>query len=199
MPAVPERSGSQTRPRRCGPDELFRADLIQGGTNATAVPHMLESLLAQVRGLIAEIAPGPATLARRDALALQRACCSLMMEVARLDAAGTEHKRLAVAQLLRDEFAIPQEELEPMIESAGRRENRLTSYYRPIAQINKRCAPAQKTWLIEALWRVAMADGKIDMYEEQLVRKLADLLYVPHADFILAKHRVQDRGQARPA
>jgi uncharacterized tellurite resistance protein B-like protein len=32
------------------------------------------------------------------------------------------------------------------------------------------------------------------MYEDQLVRKLADLLYVAHADFILAKHRVQTAG-----
>jgi uncharacterized tellurite resistance protein B-like protein len=155
---------------------------------------MLESLLVQVRGLMNEIAPGPEALARREAQAVQRACCGLMMEVARLDAAGAEHKRLAVAELLRDEFAIAQKELGPMIESAGRNENRLTSYYRPIAQINRRCTQAQKAWLIEALWRVAIADGKIDMYEEQLVRKLADLLYVPHADFILAKHRVQDGG-----
>jgi len=45
---------------------------------------------------------------------------------------------------------------------------------------------------IELLWRVAIADGTIDMYEDQLVRKLADLLYVSHADFILAKRRVQN-------
>jgi uncharacterized tellurite resistance protein B-like protein len=34
------------------------------------------------------------------------------------------------------------------------------------------------------------------MDEDQLVRKLADLLHVPHTDFILAKHRVQNGGEA---
>ena len=37
--------------------------------------------------------------------------------------------------------------------------------------------------------RVAFSDGVIDKYEEQLVRKVADLLHVRHHDFIAAKHR----------
>ena len=151
---------------------------------------MLTSILAKFRDLIEDVAPTPATRARREALALQAACCGLLMEVARLDSVGAERKCKAVSQAMREEFGIPNEELAPMITSAGRPENRLTSYYQPVALINQGCAPEQKVRLIERLWRVAMADGSIDMYEEQLVRKLADLLYISHADFILAKHRV---------
>lgn len=153
---------------------------------------MLESLLAKLRAVIDDIAPSAETLAWRETVTLQKACCALLMEVARLDSAGADQKRKVVSQALRERFAIPDEDLAPMIANAGRAENRLTSYYRPVALINKRCAAEQKAQLIEQLWRVAMADGKIDMYEDQLVRKLADLLYVPHTDFILAKHRVQD-------
>ncbi len=152
---------------------------------------MLTSILAKVRGFIENVAPSPDARAQREVLALQTACCGLLMEVARLDSVGAERKRKAVSQAMREEFGIPNEELAPMIASAGRPENRLTSYYRPVALINERCASEQKARLIERLWRVAMADGNIDMYEEQLVRKLADLLYVSHNDFILAKHRVQ--------
>jgi uncharacterized tellurite resistance protein B-like protein len=157
---------------------------------------MLDSLLAKLRGVIDNIAPSPGTHARREASALQKACCSLLMEVARLDAAGADRKREVVSETMRKQFAIPDEELAPMVANAGRPENRLTSYYRPVALINKRYAPEQKAQFIEQLWRVAMADGKIDMYEEQLVRKLADLLYAPHTDFILAKHRVQSGDEA---
>ena len=157
---------------------------------------MLESLLTQLRGFIDEVAPSPAILARRETLALQRACCGLLMEIARLDSSDMERKRSAVSAAMREQFDIPDEELEAMIANAGLQENRLTSYYRPVALINKRYATGQKIWLIEALWRVAMADGNIDMYEDQLVRKLADLLYVAHSDFILAKHRVQAAATA---
>ena len=83
-----------------------------------------------------------------------------------------------------------------MIASASGQENRLTSYYKPVALINQRYTYQQKTGFVELLWRVAMADGTIDMYEEHLVRKLADLLYVAHNDFILAKLRVQKAAQS---
>jgi uncharacterized tellurite resistance protein B-like protein len=152
---------------------------------------MFETLLTKLRGLIDEIAPSPETIARREALALQAACCGLLMEVARLDAANAEQKSRVVAQVMREQFAIQDAELAPMMENAARPENQLTSYYKPVRLINKRFDLARKAQFIEQLWRVAMVDGKIDMYEDHLVRKLADLLYVPHSDFILAKNRVQ--------
>ena len=43
--------------------------------------------------------------------------------------------------------------------------------------------------LVELLWRVAYANEVLHKYEEHLVRKVADLLYVPHTAFIKAKHR----------
>jgi uncharacterized tellurite resistance protein B-like protein len=45
------------------------------------------------------------------------------------------------------------------------------------------------------LWQVAYADGSLDPYEEALVRKIADLIYVPHREFIQAKHRIQESVQ----
>ena len=41
--------------------------------------------------------------------------------------------------------------------------------------------------LIELLWQVAAADGEISKYEDHLIRKIAELIYVPHREFIRAK------------
>lgn len=158
--------------------------------------NMLESLLTQLRNFIDDIAPSPEILAQREALALQSASCGLLMEVAHLDAAGAAQKREAVSRAMQELFGLAADEVAPLIENAGRRENRLVSYYRPVALINKLFSPERKVQFIERLWRIAMADGKIDMYEEQLVRKLADLLYVAHSDFILARHRIQNADSA---
>lgn len=48
----------------------------------------------------------------------------------------------------------------------------------------------QKIQLIESLWKIAFIDGELDVHEEYLVRKISELLYVPHSDFILIKNRV---------
>ena len=52
----------------------------------------------------------------------------------------------------------------------------------------------QRVALIEAMWRIALADNRLDRYEEHLIRKVAELLYVSHRDFIGAKLHVQQRG-----
>jgi uncharacterized tellurite resistance protein B-like protein len=150
-----------------------------------------DSFLARLRRAIESFVPGPEVLARREAQAVQRACCDLLMEVARLDSADTLRKRAAVARAMQERFDISNEDLLPMIASAGQPERRLTSYYGPVALINKHYTPEQKVQFVEQLWRVAIADGGIDVYEEHLVRKLAQLAYVPHVDFIIAKHRVE--------
>ena len=61
--------------------------------------------------------------------------------------------------------------------------------------INDEFNREQKIHLIEQLWRVAFADQELDRYEEALVRKISELLHVPHRDFIQAKHRVQESEQ----
>jgi len=38
------------------------------------------------------------------------------------------------------------------------------------------------------MWQVAFADDNLDRYEEHLIRKVAELTYVSHQDFIRLKH-----------
>ena len=42
------------------------------------------------------------------------------------------------------------------------------------------------------LWRVALADRRLDKHEDYLVRKVADLLYVSHSDLIRIRNRVHE-------
>ena len=49
-----------------------------------------------------------------------------------------------------------------------------------------------KIQLVENLWQLALADGRLDKYEEQFVRKISGLLHVAHSDFIKAKLRAKD-------
>lgn len=152
---------------------------------------MFEKLQSNLRDLVERIAPSPETRLRREMAAVQQACCQVLMEAARLEEANGQQKREVVTQAMREQFDMPDAEIAAMIEFAARRENRLTSYFDAVKLINAHFDAPRKTRFIEQLWRVAMVDGDIDMYEDHLVRKLADLLYVAHNDFILAKNRVR--------
>jgi uncharacterized tellurite resistance protein B-like protein len=41
--------------------------------------------------------------------------------------------------------------------------------------------------LLNQLWQLAWADGNVDPNEEMMLRKVADLLFIRHSDFIKAK------------
>jgi uncharacterized tellurite resistance protein B-like protein len=66
-----------------------------------------------------------------------------------------------------------------------------TDYFQFTSLINGAYAPEQKIELVALLWRVAYANEALHSHEEYLVRKVADLLYVPHGAFIAAKHRAR--------
>ena len=53
-------------------------------------------------------------------------------------------------------------------------------------------APEQKKTVVRYLWQVAFADAQLLPSEEYLVRKIADLLHVPQADFLDAKIKARD-------
>jgi uncharacterized tellurite resistance protein B-like protein len=127
-----------------------------------------------------------------EALRVRLACAALLTEVARLDEGVSEAERARVIDSIQARFALPQAEAAEL-ERLGREEARqATDYFQFTSLINRSFSAAQKIELIEHLWQVAYADARLNKYEEHLVRKVADLLYVSHAHFITAKHRARD-------
>ena len=53
--------------------------------------------------------------------------------------------------------------------------------------ITSQCSLDEREEIVRLLWEVSFSDGHVDKHEEHLVRKVADLLYVPHNRFIKAK------------
>jgi uncharacterized tellurite resistance protein B-like protein len=86
-------------------------------------------------------------------------------------------------------FGMPELEARALLDEAGSK--RLTSYFDPASTIKRVLSLEQRTVLVENLWRVAFADGSLDIYEDQFVRKIADLIYVPNTESMLARQRAK--------
>ena len=56
-----------------------------------------------------------------------------------------------------------------------------------IKLINDNFTKEEKVNLINIAWRIAKADNDIDKYEEHRIRKISELLYLNHSDFIKEK------------
>jgi uncharacterized tellurite resistance protein B-like protein len=121
--------------------------------------------------------------------ALELACAALMFEVARADFAIEEAEQQTVRALLMTQFALTPEEITTVTEKASEQVDAATCLFEFTRTLNDLASIKQKRALLAMMWRVAMADNELSRYEEHLIRKVADLLYVPHSDFIAAKQQ----------
>jgi uncharacterized tellurite resistance protein B-like protein len=125
----------------------------------------------------------------------ESAAATLLAEMVRADSDAKEIDRRAAIDGLRDLFAIPEQKAETLFDHASHFDRRPTSYHPFVKVLNKVFSADQKRRLIEHMWRVAHADEEIHMYEDHLVRKIAELLYVPHSQFIAAKLRAKTHSR----
>jgi uncharacterized tellurite resistance protein B-like protein len=125
---------------------------------------------------------------------LRLAVGALLLEMTHMDGEVWPKQREAVEQAVRTCFDLAEGEANELLDLAEAERAESTDYFQFTSLINRSYTPEQKERLVETLWRVAYANEALHMYEEHLVRKVADLLYVPHGAFIAAKHRARGNG-----
>lgn len=130
-----------------------------------------------------------------DQHGLQLATAALMFEMLRADDDEHPAERHTLEQALQKCFSLSESETSRLAELAEREAAESVSLYQFTGLINRHFSPDEKIRVVEMLWQVAYADGRLDRYEEALVRKIAELIHVPHRDFIQAKHRVVESGR----
>ena len=121
---------------------------------------------------------------------LQLATIVLYLEMMYMDDKVEPREQEIILSLIYQNFSLTPEQTDSLIELAEQQRKAATDYFQFTSLINKEYSLEQKVRLIESLWKIAFIDGALDMNEEYLVRKIADLLHVPHTDFIMAKNRV---------
>ena len=122
---------------------------------------------------------------------IQLATAALLVEVARIDRESTPDERAVVLRAVREKFELPADEATRLIELAEAEMKQATDYFQFTSLINRHFSAAQKIQVVEYLWQVAFADGHLDAHENHFMRKIGDLLYIPHADYVAAKQRAR--------
>jgi len=120
---------------------------------------------------------------------LQLATAALLIELINADAEIDGLEWESVKDTLQRTFALDNESLLELISLAQASVKDSTDFYQFTQLINKHYEYSDKFRLLECMWRVAHADGRIDRFEEHLIRKIAGLIHVAHADFIRAKQK----------
>ena len=122
---------------------------------------------------------------------LRLATTALMVEMMRMDDHIHEDEENAMLALVKDKFQLSDDVTSELINLAKLELENSTDYFQFTSLINKQFSSDEKIHIIELLWQLAYADKVLDKDEEYLVRKISELLYVSHSDFIAAKLKVR--------
>ena len=117
---------------------------------------------------------------------IQKSICSLMIEVAYADNQLDESELIAMANSL-SKLDIEKEEIQEIVDATLAKSKESISFYEHTRILNDQLDYDQKKEVLNSVWAIAFADGEMDKHEEHLIRRIADLLYLNHKDFINAK------------
>ena len=117
---------------------------------------------------------------------IQKSICSLMIEVAYADNQLDESELKAMASSL-SKLDIEKEEIQEIVDATLAKSKESISFYEHTRILNDQLDYDQKKEVLNSVWAIAFADGEMDKHEEHLIRRIADLLYLNHKDFINAK------------
>lgn len=144
-------------------------------------------MLANIRRLLLSSLSGPLP-AQINEEQKRLACAALLIEVAIADQEFDPLELICLQRILASHFAISEADSNHYIRLAQQASQSSVSLQEFTRIVNQACNPADKFDLVVGMWQIAYADGELDKYEDYLIRKVADLIYLPQGEFIRAKH-----------
>ena len=148
---------------------------------------MIRRIFEQVVEAIAVTdSPGPDGANREDALRMATAV--LMIDVARADHVFDESEFDRVLALCQTHFELQPEEAAELVNMANEKADDLVSAHEFTQVLHQHLDEKEKARIVSLLWQIAYADGRLDKYENSLVLKISDLLYVSRGRVMRLKH-----------
>lgn len=110
----------------------------------------------------------------------------LLLQLSHADFDSTEQEQQLVLGYLQREYQLAPAIAQQVLAQANQLAADATCLHAYTSKL-KVLSETERLALLNQLWQVAWADGSVDPNEEMMLRKVADLLFIRHSDFIKAK------------
>jgi uncharacterized tellurite resistance protein B-like protein len=125
----------------------------------------------------------------------QLAAAALLFEVSRSDDDIDQKEKTRIEEIVRSKFSLSGEEVESLMKLAEQEVRDASSLFGFTSLVNEHWSIDQRVHLVELMWQVAFADGRLDDHEVHLMRKIQKLLHIPHKRFIGAKLQARESAE----
>jgi uncharacterized tellurite resistance protein B-like protein len=156
-------------------------------------------MLDGLRQFIAEITSSDAEPRAFDETDYRLAATALLIHIVSLDGEPTVIERRKLHSLIESSFKLDPGTADRLIASATRAENDAVDLYRFTSVIMREVDETGRRRIVEMMWEMVFADGKVTEFEDNVLWRAADLLGISGRDRIELKHAVAERQAARAA
>lgn len=125
-----------------------------------------------------------------DSHTVELATAVLLYEIMRADDTFLDSEHEEFANLLTTQFNLTEEEFSVLLDSSKQHAKTAVDFQQFTRVLNDKCDVDQKHQILDSLWRIAYADKHLDVHEIHLIRRISDLLHIPHSEFIKSKLNV---------
>lgn len=153
---------------------------------------MIKRLFDQIAGVLATSEPVQDNADQRSD-AIRKATAVLMLDVALADKTFDQSELEHLLAIAETHFGLGPEEAAELVDTAKQEAEELVSLHEFTQLLHHNLTEEEKAGIVGILWQIAYADGRLDKYENALVLKISDLLYVSRARVMRLKH---DAAQA---
>jgi uncharacterized tellurite resistance protein B-like protein len=123
------------------------------------------------------------------------ATCALFLEMANIDGEFSDSEKEDIISILKKDYYLSDEYIAELLEASKGELKRSIDLWQFTNLINQNYSPEEKISIIEMVWKIVYADGKLDKHEDYLVHKLAKLLRLTHEQLINAKQKILHGGK----
>ncbi|MCL1075698.1 TerB family tellurite resistance protein [Shewanella dokdonensis] len=148
-------------------------------------------MIAKLKQFFKELQDTPDPQQQTHSINLAAACMLLEVVYADEHLDGAEARLLP--HLLEQTLGIATTDASELIDEARRNRNDATSLFQFTSVINEHFTLEQKQQLVLSMWQLAYTDGELCRYEDQIIRRCADLLYLKHSELIQLRNRAIER------
>ena len=146
---------------------------------------MISSLLRKLTG---EAADAPLTQDEGRV-----AVAALLVIAAHADHAYDEVERAQIERVLAGRYGLDAAAAAALCAEGEDAERASLDLYRFTSRVKQDIPYEERAAVVEAMWRVVLADGEREKHEETLMRRVTDLLGLDPRDSIDARRRVEGR------
>jgi uncharacterized tellurite resistance protein B-like protein len=147
---------------------------------------MLESL----KNFISDLTGGEKHPGRFEENDYRLAAAALLIHASAIDGNMTAVERDRLRAVLKSRFALDDAATDELIDVGTRADNEAVDLYHFTSLINRTLDEPGRLGIVEMMWQIVFADGRVNEFEDNLMWRTADLLGVSQRDRIALRQRV---------